>query len=253
VLQVLQDVYIVSDAKETVNSVFITTERGTIVVDTMRGPGDGELLQAHISARTAKPIYLTINSHHHPDHTFGNAAFSSPIISSTTTRKLMAQELPAMWEKLAPSKAPLPLPNLTFDGHMRIHLAEKTVEIREIGGHAPGMCVIYIPEREVLFTSDLVFQGRFPFMGDADLDQWIESLRTLEQLAVKHVLPGHGKPAGPEAITDQREWLENFGGRLKGLVASAAETEGILDLLIHEFDIPDFRHEMIRKMITSLR
>ncbi len=96
-LQVLQDVYTVSDARETVNSVFITTEKGTIVVDTMRSPADGELLQAHISAQTAKPVYLTINTHHHPDHTFGNTAFSAPLISTERTRILMQENLPSVW------------------------------------------------------------------------------------------------------------------------------------------------------------
>ncbi|MFO7941114.1 MAG: MBL fold metallo-hydrolase [Bacillota bacterium] len=251
-LQVLQDVYTVSDARETVNSVFITTEKGTIVVDTMRGPADGELLQAHISAQTAKPIYLTINSHHHPDHTFGNTAFSAPLISTETTRTLMRDRLSSIWAEVAGESTPLPLPNLTFEGEMSIHLADKTVRLIELGGHAPGTCVVYLPERRVLFTSDLVFVGRFPFMGDADLDAWIAALQYMEGMDVEHVLPGHGKPSGPEAITEQREWLESFTGRARQLMREHGEVEATLDKLIHEFDIPDFRHQMLREILPAL-
>ncbi len=248
-MKVLEDIYTVSDAEETVNSVFITSEKGTIVIDTMRAPADGELLQAHISSQTAKPVYLTINSHHHPDHTFGNSAFSAPIVSTETTRDLMEERLPAIWSKVTGDTQKLPLPNITFRGELKIHLRDKTIRMIEVGGHAPGTCVIYIPERKAIFTSDLVFVGRFPFMGDANLTEWIEALRLLESLDIEHVLPGHGKPSGPDAIVSQREWLERFSGRIRELMQDDGDTDSVLDRLVHEFDIPDFRHAMLRDML----
>lgn len=251
-LQVLQDIYIVSDARESVNSVFVTTGKGTVVIDTMRSPADGELLQAHISAQTAKPTYLTINSHHHPDHTFGNTAFSAPVISSSRTRQLMAERLPPIWKEFTGESTVLPLPNLTFDGEMQIHFSDKTLRIIEVGGHAPGMSVVYIPERKALFTSDLIFVGRFPFMGDATMTEWLRALAHLETLDVEHVLPGHGKASGPEVIREQRLWLQSFCDRARDLMTSLEDVDAVLAKMTHEFDIPDFRHDMLREVLPRI-
>ncbi len=135
---------------------------------------------------------------------------------------------------------------------MTIDREHKTVRLIELAGHAPGTCVVYLPERKVLFTSDLVFVGRFPFMGDADIDAWITALRRMEEMDVEYVLPGHGKPSAPEAISEQRKWLEAFANRARELLRETGDVEVALGKLIHDFDVPDFRHQMLRDVLPTL-
>ncbi len=250
-MKVTDGVFMVSDAEETVNSAFISTDTGTVVVDTMRTPADGELLFGHISASTAKPIYMLINTHYHADHTFGNQAFDVPTMSTKTTYNLMKERLEESWKELVDQDIPLPLPDITFDNELSLRFSDITLEVIEVGGHAPGTTVVHIPQRSVLIVSDLVFSGRFPFMLDADIDLWISTLQNLLEYDVEYVIPGHGKPGGKELLAQQGEFLRRFNERSRQLIAQKSHEEAT-EALAEEFDIPSFRRAMVSQVLEKL-
>ncbi len=250
-MKILDQVYMVTDAEETVNASFFITERGTVVIDTMRKPADGELLLAHIHTNTAKPVRLVINTHFHADHTFGNTAFSAPILSTDRTRKQMEKRTAPRWGKIASENMPFPLPEITFSGELDLHFREFHAHLQEVGGHAAGLTVIYIPEKKVLFTSDLIFSGRFPFLGDANLPDWIAALKAFENLDIEVVVPGHGEPCGPEVLQEQRIWLEKLFDRVQSLADDDHPHGTILNMIIEEFEVPKFRHEMLETFLRT--
>ncbi|MFO8059910.1 MAG: MBL fold metallo-hydrolase [Bacillota bacterium] len=252
-MQITKDIHMVSDSQETVNAVFITTSHGTIVVDTMRQPSDGELLFAHVRARTAKPIRMVVNTHFHPDHVFGNAAFSAPIVATETTRALMKRNLEEWWQEMTDNQIHLPLPEVTFTGRMNLHFDEKSVHLHQLDGHAPGTVIVHIPQRATVYTSDLVFAGRLPFMADADLEEWIEGLRYLESLNAEHVIPGHGKPGGPDLVSEQREWLEDFLGFARSTLARGQDLSEAVDITAEKYEMPPRRRDMLQKTFENIK
>ena len=58
-----------------------------------------------------------------------------------------------------------------------------------------------MPQLGVLFSGDLFFQGRIPFVGQADSRLWISSLTRLMKYQPKLVIPGHG-PASTDPMKD---------------------------------------------------
>jgi cyclase len=54
--------------------------------------------------------------------------------------------------------------------------------------------VIRLLHRKVVFLGDLMFYRRFPWMGDCDLDGWIDRLTTILGWDIDTVIPGHGPP-----------------------------------------------------------
>lgn len=251
-MRITDGVHMISDAEETVNAVFVTTEKGTVVIDTMRKPADGQLLSDHIAARTAKPVRIVINTHYHSDHVFGNSAFSAPIVATRTTRELMKSRLGDAWQQLTDDRVPLPMPDITFDDTLTLHFPTCKVHLHELDGHAPGTVAVHVPERSVVHTSDLVFAGRFPFMGDADLTEWIDALRRLESLEAEHVIPGHGRPGGPEILTQQRQWLEHFVDFTSDVAAKGHDAETATEMVMREYDAPEYRRDMLHRVLAKL-
>jgi len=251
-LRITERIHMVTDAEETVNAIFLATEWGTIVVDTMRTPSDGELLKEHVNANTAKPIRLVINTHFHADHTFGNVAFSAPRVATEKTRRLMQQHLQDRWREIADEEMSMPLPDITFGGELDIHTSSQTIQLREVGGHAPGTLTVFIPEDSIICTSDLVFAGRLPFMADADLPQWIELLKDLEQKDIEHVIPGHGRPGSKDLITEQRTWLEEFCREAREVMRAAPDLDAAAEKMARSVDAPADRVDMLRTTLANL-
>jgi glyoxylase-like metal-dependent hydrolase (beta-lactamase superfamily II) len=58
--------------------------------------------------------------------------------------------------------------------------------------HAHEDLIVFVPSENVLFAGDLIFQGRIPFVGNADSRGWMNALDQIQKIKPKIVVPGHG-------------------------------------------------------------
>jgi glyoxylase-like metal-dependent hydrolase (beta-lactamase superfamily II) len=94
------DVYVYSspDYSLDVNTVFAITGDGVVVVDSHLLPRHAAAVVREIHQRTDQPIRYVTNSHHHPDHVFGNLVFreqGAEIVSSYFTARMV--DASAFW------------------------------------------------------------------------------------------------------------------------------------------------------------
>ncbi len=191
---------------------------GAVVVDTRATHRQADELLADFRSLTRAPISV-VNTHHHWDHTFGNARFlPAPIWGhdrcaevlrsggETMRRRLMA-ELPELAAELG--RAEIVPPTHTFDEIATLDLGDRKVELRYLGhGHTDNDIVALVPDAGVMFAGDLLENGAPPSFGDAYPLAWSETVgERLLPLVRDVVIPGHGMPAG-------RDFAERQAGEL---------------------------------------
>lgn len=223
---------------ERVNASVVVLPEGVLVVDTSVSPEGAQEIFA--AAGKQGEILYVINTHEHGDHLAGNHLFSCPIISSAPARERMGQEKVAA------------LPSITFSQELTLHLSEPIL-LCHFGGHSPGSAVVYLPGRKLLFTGDLVFAGRVPYMGEGNFSDWIVALTTMEAWDVKTVVPGHGAQGGKELLAWQRQWLESYIQKVLGWVAEGLSPQEMLKQALSQFQVVEHWQAMLLKSFQLIR
>ena len=183
------------------------------VIDTRSSIGHGHALLAEMRGLTALP-HLVVNTHHHWDHTLGNAAFR-PCAAwghARCAERLRAagddEKAKALtWSsELAADLAETPVdpPERTFETAAMVKLGGRTLELRHFGrGHTDNDIAIAIDG--VVFAGDLFEQGAPPSGGDSYPFEWPATLGQLLDFGGDEAVyvPGHGEPVDAEFVRAQ--------------------------------------------------
>ena len=128
-------------------------------------------------------------------------------------------------------------PDETFAGDFAFHLPDDTVRLHYFGpAHCDGDIVVHLEKRKVAFLGDLLFHGRFPWLGDCDLDGLISALGHVLALDIAVVVPGHGPPATLADVARFRDML----AELRGAVARAVKAGASEEAAVAEVALPQY-------------
>jgi quinoprotein relay system zinc metallohydrolase 1 len=204
-----------------VNTAFIVTERGVVVIDTGPSRRYGEAMRKAIAATTDKPVIEVLLTHHHPDHVLGNQAFTDvPIGALAGTSELVHQQGDAMAENMyrmvgdwmRGTEVVLATQTLTpgvksFGNH--------DLRLLSLGGHTGADLAILDQQTGVLFAGDLVFYQRaLTTPNSPGLSVWLADIATLRGLPWTQIVPGHGPvssdPQPFEQMRDYLTWLDQL-------------------------------------------
>jgi len=145
-----------------------------------------------------KPVKYLIITHGHWDHDGGLDAFLKKGVTVIVHNKLRT----AYAEKKLEGTFIGVGDKLTLAG------GGKTIELLTFGtSHSASDMFIYLPDEKVLFTGDTVVSMPACWLGESDIQNWIDTIGKLGKLSVKTVCPGHGQAGGTELLANQAAYL----------------------------------------------
>ncbi len=196
------------------NAGFFVTDEGVVVVDALGSPALAQELLREIHRVTPQALRYVIVTHYHADHIYGlqtlaqagakvigHASAREYLNSDTAQRRLEASRIDlAPW--IDANTRLVPADQWLDTQETRFRLGSIDFVVDHVGpAHTPEDVVVFVPQLGVLFAGDLFFQGRIPFVGQADSRLWIQALNRLMKYQPKIVIPGHG-PASTNPMVD---------------------------------------------------
>jgi glyoxylase-like metal-dependent hydrolase (beta-lactamase superfamily II) len=117
-------------------------------------------------------------------------------------------------------------PTETFADHFTFHLPNDTLHLDYWGpAHCDGDVVVWLQQAKVAFLGDLLFFGRFPWLGDCDLSGLIDRLARVLALDVNIVIPGHGMPTDLAQVARFRDMLVALRAAVDGAIKAGVSEE----------------------------
>lgn len=237
------------------NITSITSSEGSVVVDASLFPSKAEQIKVYLKRLMNSDIQLVINTHYHPDHTFGNIGFQSQIACSESTEdyffkmdKGYIRDILSRNDSLQKESIQMVPPAITFKDDYTYTFGKRKILLERVGGHTPDSTIIRVPEEKVYIVGDLVVSGFHPeIVYDSDLDRWIDILKRLRREDIRFLICGHGEVSSVSEISKMIAYLE----RLILLRDKRQDVETILEQLEND---PNFKERMmVEVLVDSLK
>jgi glyoxylase-like metal-dependent hydrolase (beta-lactamase superfamily II) len=231
------------------NTGFVIGDDGVAVIDaTLSGEADGSFrpvpsqqLLAAIRRMTTLPVRFVINTHYHLDHTGGNATFvnaGAVAVAHQNVRSWTHSEnIRLLGTDIKPPQKTaieaIPLPTVTYDQAIDLHLGSRTVRVRSVPGHTGGDSVVLIPDAKVVFAGDLFWRNMVPNMIDASSDAWISTLETLAKSETGATfVSGHGDVGTAQDVGVFRDYLVTLRKLVSEARARGLSGEALADAVM---------------------
>jgi cyclase len=209
------------------NAGLIVGDDECAVIDALFAPSMTRAFRDEIARVSDRPVTLLINTHHHVDHTMGNALFpEAKIISHVNARSEQERVGKGVLDLLRPripelvaevEDVELRLPDETYEGERTLEAAGRTVRLLHPGtAHTIGDTLVLLPQERVLFAGDVAFHSVTPLAFEGRISSWIEVCERIDALDVETIVPGHGPVGRKGEFRQMRGYLETVRDQTRG-------------------------------------
>jgi len=227
------------------NIGFIVGNKGVAVIDTGGSPKIGSQLREAIRKVTDLPILYVINTHVHPDHVLGNAAFKNdhPIFvghenlaTAMAQRKEIYLSTEASWVGQADAiGSEVIAPTLAIKDTQSIDLGGRVLQLTAYpSAHTDNDITIFDTTTATLWTGDLLFIERTPSF-EGDIKSWLKVIVQLGNIQAVRVIPGHGPVTADwhGALDNENRYLATLLGDVRSAIKKGRSMEQAIDEATH--------------------
>lgn len=220
-----------------INTGFYVDDSGVYVINTGTSRIYGEQQRALIdSVSKNKPVKQVVALNLHPDYFLGNQAYPEEVLAATklTVQGIKAEaalyetnlyRLCGDWMKGTESVFPT---QKIVPGKLK-NFGSRPIQALELKGHTDSDLVVFDPESKVMWAGGLVFYKRIVTTPHAQLKPWIDSLKKLQAMKPKVVVPSHGPVSwGSEAIEQTLDYLSWLDQRLTDAANMGEEMNDVM-------------------------
>ena len=243
----------------------VVADGEALLIDSPLRIEDGREWLAEIGSR-GRPRFLVLLDDH-PDRVYGARSFDLSLIAQTQAREAIAA-----WPDPVRSTTHLQgaeadrlkrvsglgraIPHVGFETELELQLGSHTVEILHRPGPRPGSAWVVLPWARVVFVGDTVWAQEPPYLGEAQLEAWLEALAELRSAAFARfkIVSARDGLVRREAIVAMASFLRKVAHRMERLQAREEdeETAGRLaPQLVRGFRIPVARREQAMLRLRS--
>ena len=228
-----------------INTAFIATGAGVVVVNTGPSRLYGEQQRRAIERITREPVVRVLSLNLHPDYFFGNQAWADrptqalqgSINGMQAEGRAYADNLYRLCGDWMKGTESTPSRQTVEPGAMQI--GSHRLELRRLSGHTSDDLVLIDHTTGVLYAGGLVFANRVPTTPHADFEAWQASLVKLSQWMADHrirqVVPSHGPlHSGLGGLEQTRDWLRWLTSHMRESAERGLDLSEVLRLPVPE-------------------
>jgi glyoxylase-like metal-dependent hydrolase (beta-lactamase superfamily II) len=248
-IRIANDLYVIHNDFVPGNTTALITSEGVVLVDD-KFEIDHEGVMAALKKITDQPVKYVINTHHHPDHSGGNAKLQKLNVIAVASEEARENMVEGNLSGL---------PSMTFERHAHLYLGGKNIELYHFGrAHTNGDVVVLFPERRTLAMGDMfTFGDATPqlvdYAGGGSAKEWTKTLDDVLQLDFDTVVPGHGTVTNKQEVRRFRARTVALRNRVHDFIVQKKTRDDLVAMLRKEFHWTDFHVQSLDGLMAELR
>lgn len=213
----------------------VVTGDGAVLIDPSGSWNGAEALHAAIRTVTDQPVVTVIDTGGQDHRWLGNGYWQSQgaiVIASEDAvadqRARGSMQMTALSQLIGPALdgTEPSHADVTFDGDHTLEIGGLTLQIVHPGAaHTPGDSFVWVPDRDVVFTGDIVYVERILGVGDqSSITEWPAAFEAIAATGAAHVVPGHGHATTLQrARADTYDYLINLRAQIGALLDAGGD------------------------------
>lgn len=239
--------------------------QGTILIDAPIRPEDTRAWRAAVMTQRGGANRLLVSLDSHPDRTLGTRALECTIVAHQkaaqvfrnrpTIFKGQSVETGAAWETYGDAIGMRwASPDITFTERMSLHWGAPEVVLEHHPGPTPGSIWVILASAKTLFIGDTVVTNQPPFLAQAELGAWLESLDLLAKAYSDYtIVGGRGGLVTMEDVRNLRKMLKEILQKMERLAAKNAAPEATAEMvgsLLAQYTFPAKLRDLYTTRLT---